>query len=262
NIRFGVREHAMGAISNGLAYTQEWIPYTATFLVFADYMRPTLRLAALSHLQTLFIFTHDSFWVGEDGPTHQPIEQIESLRLIPNLNVYRPADGLEVALCYASALKRQNGPSALLFTRQGLPTLNRSRGTTPQDLEHGAYAVIECGKPEIILVATGSEVATACEAAAILESKNKAVKVVSMPCVENYCCQDSAWKEALIPSGVPTAVVEAGTTGLWSSYLGRVVLELGKTSFGASAPGELLAKEFGFTAESIAERALASLEAS
>jgi len=251
NIHFGVREHAMGSMANGLAYTQAWIPYTATFLVFSDYMRPAMRVGAISHLQALYIFTHDSFWVGEDGPTHEPIEHVMSLRLIPNLNVHRPADGIEVAMSYYAALDRKNGPSALIFSRQNLPALNRPVSFTPDDVLKGGYIVRESANPKLVVVATGSEVAIAIEAAELLEKEGTSAQVVSMPCVEAFQAQPDSYKKRILPSSVPTAVVEAGTTLGWSSLLGQHVHAIGIDHYGASAPGEILAEKFGFTAAAV-----------
>lgn len=260
NIHYGVREHAMGSMANGLAYTQAWIPYTATFLVFSDYMRPAMRVGAISHLQSLYLFTHDSFWVGEDGPTHEPIEHIMSLRLIPNLKVFRPADGLEVAMCYYAALSHKNGPSTLIFSRQNLPALSRPSTFTPDDVLKGAYVVKECASPKLVLAATGSEVATAVEAATLLEAEGTPTRVVSMPCVELYAEQNEAFKASLFPQGVRTAVVEAGSTLGWRSILNQDTLAIGIDHFGASAPGELLAEKFGFTATSVKEKISAWLK--
>jgi transketolase len=254
HIHFGVREHAMGSMANGLAYTQSWIPYTATFLVFSDYMRPAMRVGAISHLQALYIFTHDSFWVGEDGPTHEPIEHVMSLRMIPNLHVFRPADGIEVAMCYYAALKRQNGPSSLIFSRQNLTPLDRPSSFSPDDVLKGGYIVKESANPTLIIVATGSEVATAVEAANMLEGDGVKARVVSMPCVEAFNAQPVSYREQVLPKGVKTAVVEAGTTLGWSSLLGRELLAVGIDHYGASAPGEVLAEKFGFTAKAVAER--------
>jgi transketolase len=254
NIHFGVREHAMGSMANGLAYTQGWIPYTATFLVFSDYMRPAMRVGAISHLQALYIFTHDSFWVGEDGPTHEPIEHVMSLRMIPNLHVFRPADGIEVAMCYYAALKRQNGPSSLIFSRQNLAPLARPSSFAPDDVLKGGYIVKESANPTLIIVATGSEVATAVEAANLLEADGIKACVVSMPCVEVFNSQPESYQEQILPKGIRTAVVEAGTTLGWSSLLGREVVAIGIDHYGASAPGEVLAEKFGFTAGAIAAR--------
>jgi transketolase len=255
NIHFGVREHAMGAIANGLAYTQSWIPYTATFLVFSDYMRPAMRVGAISHLQALYVFTHDSFWVGEDGPTHEPIEHIMSLRLIPNLNVYRPADGVEVAMSYYSALQRKNGPSVLLFSRQNLPAITRPAAFKPEDVLNGAYIVKEAAQPKVVFVATGSEVGASLEAATQLETQGIHARVVSMPCTELFSALSEDAKRVLVPAGVPTVVVEAGTTQGWADIL-RVqkLLSIGIDHYGASAPGELLAEKFGFTADAITQK--------
>ncbi|NMC62650.1 MAG: transketolase [SAR324 cluster bacterium] len=254
NIRFGVREHAMGAIANGLAYTKLWIPYTATFMVFSDYMRPTIRLAALSHLQVLFIFTHDSFWVGEDGPTHQPIEQAASLRLIPNTYVFRPADGLETAMCYLAALKRNKGPSALLLTRQNVEPLVRSDSFKPEDILKGAYIVANPDVEDLIIVATGSEVSLCIEAVKLLENKGLRARVVSMPCVELFLEQGSKYIESILPKGSTRVCVEAGVTTGWEAVVGSSALIIGLNHFGASAPGEILAEKFGFSPESVAER--------
>ena len=260
NLRFGVREHAMGSAANGLAYTQAWIPYTATFLVFSDYMRPAMRVGAISHLQALYIFTHDSFWVGEDGPTHEPIEHTMSIRLIPNMHVFRPADGVEVAMSYWAALNRKNGPSTLLFSRQNLPALTRPASFSPDDVLKGAYALNDVAQPKLVIVATGSEVGAAVEAAAALEAEGTPTRVISMPCVELYKAQSATFKDALLPKNVPTAVVEAGTTIGWSNLLGRDLLAIGIDHYGASAPGEVLCEKFGFTARAVKEKISAWLK--
>ena len=251
NIHFGVREHAMGSMANGLAYTQAWIPYTATFLVFSDYMRPAMRVGAISHLQALYIFTHDSFWVGVDGPTHEPIEHVMSLRLIPNLYVFRPADGVEIAMSYYAALQRKNGPSTLIFSRQNVPVLERASGWSADEVLKGGYILKTAEKPDLQIVATGSEVGLAVEAAAALEDSGVAVQVVSMPCVELFNAQDDAYKSSVLPSGIKTVVIEAGTTTGWSSLLNRHVEAIGIDHYGASAPGGVLAEKFGFTASAV-----------
>ena len=251
NIHFGVREHAMGSMANGLAYTQAWIPYTATFLVFSDYMRPAMRVGAISHLQALYIFTHDSFWVGEDGPTHEPIEHVMSLRLIPNLYVFRPADGVEIAMSYYAALQRKNGPSTLIFSRQNVPVLERASGWSPDEVLKGGYILQTAEKPDIQIVATGSEVGLAVEAAKSLEASGVAVRVVSMPCVELFNAQDDAYKASVLQREVKTVVIEAGTTTGWSSLLNRHVEAIGINHYGASAPGGVLAEKFGFTAPAV-----------
>jgi len=254
NIRFGVREHGMGGAVNGLAYTRSWIPFGATFLVFSDYMRPTVRLAAISHLQSLFIFTHDSFWVGEDGPTHQPIEHIQSLRLIPNTYVYRPADGMEVAMTYMAALESKSAPSVMLFTRQDLPLLERPKGFVPEDILKGAYVVSDAEKPQVVFVATGSEVWVAVESAKQLAQKGIQARVVSMPCVELFLKQPEAYRAALLPKGVKRVLIEAGTTVGWERVVGSDALLLGINHYGASAPGGLLAEKFGFTPPTVIEK--------
>ncbi len=255
NIRFGVREHAMGAIANGLAYTQSWIPYTATFLVFADYMRPTIRLAALSHLQTLFIFTHDSFWVGEDGPTHQPIEHIASLRIIPNLLVFRPADGLETGMCYFAALQAKRNPSAMLLTRQNLPPLERPANFNPDSVLKGAYVVSGEEHTDFVIVASGSEVWVAHEAQKKLIQKGIKARVVSMPCMELFLKQDQSYRESIIPPAARKVSIEAGVTATWDRVIGSEgTLKIGVDHFGASAPGEVLAEKFGITPEAVEKR--------
>jgi transketolase len=261
NIRFGVREHAMGAAVNGLAYSQCWIPFSATFLVFADYMRPAIRLAALSHLQSLFIFTHDSFWVGEDGPTHEPIEHITALRAIPNLNVFRPADGIEVAMAYQVALESKHRPSTLLFTRQNLPVLERPSGFAPDAIRRGAYAVVDTPNPDIIIVATGSEVWLGVEAARALATDGKKVRVVSMPCVELFREQDASFQASLLDPRAKMVSIEAGITLGWERIVGSDGLTIGIDHYGASAPGELLAQKFGFTPNGVTERIRAWLVA-
>ena len=257
NLRFGVREHGMGSVMNGLAYYGGFIPYGSTFLCFADYMRPTVRLAALSHLQSLFIYTHESIFLGEDGPTHQPIEHLNSLRMIPNLWVLRPADGLETAICYRLALERKNGPSALAFTRQDLPTLERPKSFKREDIAKGAYTVFERGeKPEVVFVATGSEVSLAVSAVKELP-ETLAVRVVSMPCWEIYTAQPKAYREQLIPGAAKKVVVEAGTSFGWLNMIeGRHddTLLITIDHVGASAPASVLAEKFGFTPKAVAAR--------
>ncbi|MCB0317193.1 MAG: transketolase, partial [Bdellovibrionales bacterium] len=256
NIRFGVREHAMGSIVNGLAYTRNWIPYTGTFLVFADYMRPPMRLAALSHLQSIFVFTHDSIWVGEDGPTHQPIEQIASLRAIPNFYVYRPADAWETALCYWAALNRKKAPSALLLTRQDVPVIEREKDPELEVAMKGAYVVSGADKDAITLVATGSEVWLAVEAAAKLNSSGHAVRAVSMPCMDAFLDQDESFRNQIIPSKSKKVSIEAGSKLVWSEVVGSDALNISIDRFGASAPGEVVAEKFGFTTEQVIDKIL------
>jgi transketolase len=256
NIRFGVREHGMGAVVNGLAYTGEWIPYGATFLVFADYMRPAIRLAALSKLQSLFIFTHDSVAVGEDGPTHQPIEHIASLRIIPNLFVFRPADGLETALCYYAALQKRHSPSALLFTRQKVPTLKRRDEFTPDEILRGAYIV--CGENEqrLVLIATGSEVSLACCVSERLAAQGVSARVVSMPCQEIFLEQAEDWRRAVLPPEARKVSIEAGLTTGWERVTGSNGLNVGIDRFGASAPAEVVLEQLGLSCEQVVQKIL------
>jgi len=255
NIHFGVREHAMGAIANGLSYSKVWFPYTATFLVFADYMRPTIRLAAISHLQTLFIFTHDSYAVGEDGPTHEPVEQVQSLRIIPNNFVFRPADGIETAMSYVAALDRKKGPSCLIFSRQDLAPIQREASFSPDDILKGGYVV--SGKeitPEVVFVATGSEVSLACEAAKTLTGQGKKVRVVSMPCVELFLAQDEAYRNSVLPAAAKKVSIEAGVTSGWHKIVGGNGVTIGLDHYGASAPAGILAEKFGFTVDAILKK--------
>ncbi len=261
NLRYGVREHAMGSIANGFAYSGGWFPYTATFLVFSDYMRPPMRLAALSHLQSLFIFTHDSFFVGEDGPTHQPIEHLSVLRAIPRLDVYRPADGLETAACYISSLKRQNHPAALLFTRQAIPALQREAGVGPAEIAKGGYVVAKSEVSDLVLIASGSEVSLAQESAKALE-ENQGIKarVVSIPCLEIFLEQDLAYQEKVIPNSATKVLIEAGSSWGWGNVLGKDVVYITKDSYGASAPDKVLAKEFGFSVENVVAQVLKKIK--
>lgn len=263
NIRFGVREHAMGAIVNGLAYDRKWFPFASTFLVFSDYMRPTIRLAAISHLQSIFIFTHDSFWVGEDGPTHQPVEHVASLRLIPNLELWRPADGIEVAMSFYAALERKSGPSVLVLTRQDLPPFDRSPGFAADQVLRGGYVVKDAdgGQPaKAVLIASGSEVPLALEAAARIAGAGKGIRIVSMPCVERFKAQPPEYRRSVLPEGIPIAVIEAGVTCGWERLAGTNGLLIGIDHFGASAPGAVLADKFGFTAEQVQNKIMAWLK--
>jgi transketolase len=257
NIRFGVREHAMGGIVNGLSYGGGFIPFSATFLVFADYMRASIRLAALSHLQSIFIFTHDSFWVGEDGPTHEPIEQLASLRAIPNLQVLRPADAVEVGALYLLALESKERPSAIILTRQNCPLLNRPANfdVRREIIEQGGYVLIEGGaKPTITLIATGSEVGVAAQVAALCEKDGVSLRVVSLPYVERFLDLKSDIQEKILGSGSIRVSIEAGATFGWDRLIKDHNLRIGIDHFGASAPGEVLADKFGFTPIKIKER--------
>ncbi|MEZ0228490.1 MAG: transketolase family protein, partial [Planctomycetota bacterium] len=260
NLHFGIREHAMGSISNGMVLFGGWQTYCATFLVFSDYMRPPIRLAALSKIPTIFIFTHDSFWVGEDGPTHQPIEHLWSLRMIPELTLWRPADGLETALAWAYAVECPDGkaPSILILTRQKLPTLERPAGFAARDVWKGAYTVTEAagGKPDLVLLGTGSEVDPCVQAAKKLAASGIKARVVSVPCVERFKKQPKAYRDQVLPPGVRRVSVEAGRTDPWYQFIGENGLAIGIDHFGHSAPGEVLADKLGFTGDRIAARVL------
>jgi transketolase len=256
NIHFGIREHAMGCFANGMALSDGFIPYTATFLVFSDYMRPAMRLAALSKLQCVFVFTHDSVYLGEDGPTHQPVEHYWALRAIPNLDFVRPADGLECAAAWTHALQRKDGPTVLSLTRQGVPPLTRPEGFTPRDMLRGAYVVDEAkaGTPDIVIIATGSEVSLAVEAKKLLGDKSGGVRVVSAPCLEAFERQDRAYRDGIIPPAARAVSIELGITQPWRGIVGREGLCIGHDDFGYSAPWTVIREKLGMTPEAVAAR--------
>ncbi len=256
NLHFGIREHGMGSVCNGLALAGGVIPYGATFLIFSDYMRPSIRLSALGELQCLWIFTHDSVFLGEDGPTHQPIEQLWSLREIPNLAVVRPADALETAAAWAIALSRKKAPTAFALTRQKVPAVKRDAGWDPKNALRGAYIAQEAtgGTPDVVLIATGSEVQLAVGARERLEKAGKKVRVVSAPCLEVFEQQDAAYRDSVIPPGSRRVSIEAGITLPWRRWIGDDGLAIGIDHFGASAPDKVLAQKFGFTVDSVTER--------
>ncbi|PIE29214.1 transketolase [candidate division KSB3 bacterium] len=261
NIRYGVREHAMGALMNGFALYGGFIPYGGTFLVFADYLRPAIRLSALMKQQVVYVFTHDSIGLGEDGPTHQPVEHLASLRVIPNLLTLRPADATETAAAWQIALERQDGPTVLALSRQKLTTLSPAAGT--EQVAKGAYVLSEAkdGQASLILIASGSEVGLAMEAQKVLEAKGVATRVVSMPCMELFERQSAAYREEVLPSELSARLaIEAGTTFGWERYTGDNGAVIGINSFGASAPGDILFQQFGFTVEHIVQRASELLE--
>jgi len=261
NLHFGIREHAMGAVMNGMGLYGCFIPYGATFLVFSDYCRPTVRLSALMNLQTIYIFTHDSFFVGEDGPTHQPIEHVASLRMIPGIQVIRPADGLETALAWDAALRYTGGPTTLILSRQKLPVITRPAAFNASDVLKGGYIVSSPdGTPDAVIMASGSEVHVAVDAAAALASQGIKARVVSVPCLEQLAAQPAAYRAELLPAGVPRIAVEAGRSESWGRLLGCDGLFIGIEHFGASAPGEVLAEKFGLTAPQVAEKVKAFLK--
>jgi transketolase len=252
NLHFGVREHGMAAIANGLALHGGLRPYVATFLVFSDYMRPSLRLAALMHQPVAFVFTHDSIFVGEDGPTHQPVEQAAALRAIPNLDVWRPADARETAAAWLSALRRADGPSALLLSRQPLAVLE-GEGIETQAGRGGYVALRESGAdPQLVLVATGSEVSICIEAARALAAEGRRVRVVSVPCLERFARLEPAERDAVLHPAAPRLVVEAGVSLGLAPLLRPGDRFHGLERFGASAPWKRLAQHFGFTGEAVA----------
>ncbi len=258
NIYFGIREHAMGSISNGMATYGGLIPFTATFLVFADYMRPPMRLAALMGLHVIFVFTHDSIAVGEDGPTHEPVEQIASLRAIPNLIVIRPGDANEVAVAWHTAIETKDAPVALVFTRQSVPTLDRKVYASPLGLKHGAYVLYETKKnqADIVLIASGSEVHLAVEAKEKLEAENLKVRIVSMPSWELFDKQSQKYKDSVLPSRLKTRLaIEAGISQGWHKYYGDHGKMISVETYGASAPGAKVLKEYGFSVENVVKQA-------
>jgi transketolase len=255
NIRYGVREHAMGAISNGMAYHGGIRPFAATFFVFSDYMRPAVRLAALNHQPVIYVWTHDSIGVGEDGPTHQPVEHLMALRAMPNLHLVRPADASECRDAWRHAMARTTGPTALVLSRQNLPVLDRSAAGVGS-AERGAYVIADAQGPgariDAIIIATGSEVTLAMEARALLAAKGVSVRVVSMPCWEQFSEQDAAYRESVLPSAITARVsVEAGVTFGWETWIGLQGVAVGLDRFGASAPGEVLMVELGFTPDRV-----------
>lgn len=255
NIHFGVREHGMGAIVNGMALFGGFVPYGATFLTFSDYMRPSMRLAALMKIRQLTIFTHESIYLGEDGPTHQSVEHAWALRMIPGMHVWRPADPMECAMAWAYAVREGDpAPHSLLFTRQSVSPLARPDGFDPKTVWKGGYVVSEAADPGVVLIATGSEVELAVEVAAELDKAGVSARVVSMPCVERFLAQDEGYRAAVLGDGKRVAI-ELGRTGPWDSLTGGG-LSFGVDSFGESAPFEVLRDHFGMTAAAIAPKIL------
>ncbi|HYS10966.1 MAG TPA: transketolase [Myxococcales bacterium] len=253
NIHFGVREHGMGAIVNGFAYDGFFLPYGATFLLFSDYMRPPIRLAALSGLQSVFVYTHDSIFLGEDGPTHQPVEQLCALRAIPHIEVWRPADASETAASWAAAITRKDGPTVLAFTRQKLPVLQRSTPANVRQALRGAYALNDVDDPDVVIIATGSEVATCQQALPFLDKSIK-VRLVSMPCVERFLKWPGDEQRKLIPHGRARLVAVEAALGLdWYRIVGDGLVA-GIDRFGASAPDKALADAYNFTPQKVAGR--------
>jgi transketolase len=258
NFHFGVREHAMGATVNGMALYGGVIPYGGTFLVFSDYMKPAIRIAALSHIPSIYVFTHDSIGLGEDGPTHQPIEHLAALRAVPNMTVIRPADANETVEAWKYALTHRHGPVALILTRQSLPTLDRSLVDSASELAKGAYVLSDFGdrEPSLILMASGSEVSLIYGAAARLAAEGVNVRAVSFPSWELFEQQDEAYREAVLPKRVSKRLaVEAGAGLGWERYVGTQGAVVSMERFGASAPAKVLFEKFGFTVENVIEKA-------
>ena len=261
NLRFGIREHGMAAILSGLALHGGIRPYGSTFLVFADYMRPAIRLAAMMGLPVIYVFTHDSIWVGEDGPTHQPVEQLAALRTIPNLTVVRPADANETAAAWRVAVERREGPTALVLSRQNLAVLAGTAELAAAGVAAGAYVLAGGGDdPAVVLIASGSEVALVAAAREALAARGVAARAVSMPSWELFAAEPAAVREAVLPAGVPRLAVEAGVSMGWCRWVGEGGEVLGLDRFGASAPGAVVSEQLGFTVEAVVARALALLE--
>ena len=253
NIHYGVREHAMGSLSNGLAAHGGVIPFTATFLQFADYMRPAIRLAALMEQRVIFVFTHDSIFLGEDGPTHQPVEHLAALRAIPNLVVLRPADANETAVAWQMALERSHGPTALIFSRQAVPTFDRGAVASAEGVRRGGYVLIDApGTPDLILIGTGSEVALAVSARSELAQYGIKARVVSLPSWKVFDAQPREYRESVLPPGIKARLaIEAGVAQGWHKYVGDQGKIMSIERFGASAPAGVLAEKFGFTVEAV-----------
>ncbi|MCG3463075.1 transketolase [Xenorhabdus bovienii] len=260
-IHYGVREFGMSAIMNGIALHGGFVPYGATFLMFVEYARNAVRMAALMKIRSIFVYTHDSIGLGEDGPTHQPVEQIASLRVTPNMSTWRPCDQVESAVAWKYAIERQNGPTALIFSRQNLAQQARTAEQLA-NIEKGAYILKDCaGQPELILIATGSEVELAVKAADQLSAAGRQVRVVSMPSTDVFDKQDAAYREAVLPAAVSARVaIEAGIADYWFKYVGINGAIVGMETFGESAPADLLFKEFGFTVENVVAKATSLLK--
>jgi len=257
NVHFGVREHAMAGIANGMAYHGGVRPYVSTFFVFADYMRPSIRLAAMSHLPVVLVFTHDSIAVGEDGPTHQPVEHLASLRCIPNLVLLRPADAWETAEAWKVALERTDGPTALVLTRQAVPTLGDTWGRAPSGVRRGAYVLGDSSSrdPDATLIASGSEVHVCLEAQKLLLSEGLDVRVVSMPSWELFAAQPQAYQDSVLPPRIALRVaVEAATPFGWERWVGPSGMCIGISGWGASAPAEVVMEKYGFTPQAVARK--------
>jgi len=257
NLRFGVREHAMGGIVNGMSLYRGVRPYGATFLIFSDYMRPSIRLGAMMQLPNIYVYTHDSIGLGEDGPTHQPIEHLSSLRAIPNLLVLRPADANEVTECWNIAIRQTDRPAALILTRQGLPVLDRSQVAPASGVTKGGYVIKDAeDTPEVILIATGSEVSLALDSAQTLREEGVQARVVNMCSWELFEEQDAEYRESVLPPHITKRVViEAGRHTGWERYGGPEGVYITMETFGKSAPGGEVFKDFGFSVDNVVDKA-------
>ena len=258
HINYGVREFGMSAMMNGIALHGGYLPFGATFLTFSDYSRNAIRMAALMQIRTLFVFTHDSIGLGEDGPTHQSVEHISSMRLIPNLDNWRPCDTVESAVAWKHAVQRSNGPSTLIFSRQNLAFQSRTQQQVDL-IAKGGYVLQDPANAKVVLIATGSEVDLAVKAAADLAAQGIAARVVSMPCTDVFDRQDAAYKASVLPKGLPRVAIEAGVTDFWYKYVGLEGAVVGIDSFGESAPAGVLFKHFGFTVENVVAKVNAVL---
>jgi transketolase len=253
-LSYGVREFGMCAMANGIALHGGFIPYVGTFLTFSDYARSALRMAAIMKARTIFVFSHDSIGLGEDGPTHQAVEHAASLRLIPGMDVWRPSDTVESLVAWAAAIERRDGPTSLLFTRQSVPFQSREPEAIA-NIRRGGYVISDAAHPRAVIIATGSEMPLAVGAKAKLAEEGIAVRVVSMPCTSVFDRQDAPYREAVLPAGLPRVAVEAGVTDYWRKYVGAVDSPhgavIGIDRFGESAPGPELFKFFGFTVDNV-----------
>jgi transketolase len=259
NFAFGIREHGMAAIMNGMSLHGGLIPFGGTFLIFSDYMRPSVRLAALMRRQVIYVYTHDSIGLGEDGPTHQPIGQLSALRAIPNLTVIRPGDANEVAEAWRAAISNKNGPTALALTRQKVPLIDRTGRGAASELARGGYVLQECdcGKPQLVIMASGSEVSIALDAQRVLEKEHDiCTRVVSMPCHEFFLAQSAVYRRQILPAGVPRIAIEAAHPMSWQRFVGDDGIVIGLDHYGASAPYQRIYQEFGLTADHVVRAGL------
>jgi transketolase len=255
NFHFGVREHGMAAALNGIVLHGGFIPFGGTFLIFSDYMRPSIRLAALTHLKPIYVFTHDSIGLGEDGPTHQPIEQLAALRAIPNMTVIRPADPTEVVEAWRAAITHRNGPVALVLTRQKVAVVDRTKYAPAAGLHHGGYVLADSSKPDIVLMATGSEVEVILGAYEKLKADSRRPRAVSMPCLEYFAKQSQNYRDSVLPPGVPRIALEAAAPQSWYRWVGEHGVILGIERFGESAPYQRIYQELGLTVENVVKTA-------